>query len=91
MLEEKIKYELEHVTYNRLNCEEEAVKAAKKLIKTLKEFIDGDYEFYTWECFDDIEHNYGTLECKIDELDKCRSLEKLYKDMTATLQKQEEK
>lgn len=85
MLEEKIKHELEHVTYNRLNCEEETIQSAKKLIKILKEFIDGDYEFYTWECFDDIEHNYETLECKIDELDKYRSLEKLYKDMIATL------
>lgn len=91
MLEEKIKYELEHVTYNRLNCEEETIQSAEKLIKILKEFIDGDYEFYTWECFDDIEHNYETLEYEIDELDKYRSLEKLYKDMTATLQKQEEK
>ena len=87
MLEEKIKYELEHVAYNRLNCEEETIQSAKKLIKTLKEFIDGDYEFYTWECFDDIEHNYETLEHKIDDLDKYRSLEKLYKDMAATLQK----
>ena len=87
MLEEKIKYELEHVTYNRLKCEEKTIQSAEKLIKILKEFIDGDYEFYTWECFDDIEHNYETLEYKIDELDKYRSLEKLYKDMAATLQK----